>query len=58
MVYYKHRKEVSNIELKDILTITISIWSNVVATITLIQKLRDGKRKTAPKYRPKHMRKR
>ena len=46
------------IELKDILVVVIGVWSNINATLALIQKYRDHKRKTAPKYQPKHMRKR
>jgi len=46
------------IELTDIIMIVLTIWGNSIATIALIHALRKDKRKTAPRHKPKHMRKR
>lgn len=46
------------IELKDLLEVLRDIANTAIALATLIHTIRKDKRKTAPKYTPKHMRKR
>lgn len=46
------------IELKDLITAVLAFWANTIATISLIRSIRKDKKKTAPKRKPKHMRKR
>ncbi len=51
-------KEVKTIELKDKITLVLMIWSNIIATASLIVTTIQGKRNTAPKKPTKHKRKR
>lgn len=45
-------KEVRKIELKDKITLAMMLWSNIIATTSLIVATVQGKRKTAKRPKP------